>query len=107
MAAPIVYAGGMLYSLITGSSIQLGLLKIYSVRCSTLLGQVLSAEPSSVCFVLACLGGAECMQRPALACCQFAGQYVELSHGRLYAGRDSCARCEGDPDWALEARESG
>ena len=31
VAAPIVYAGGWVYSLITGSPIQLGLLKIYSV----------------------------------------------------------------------------
>lgn len=31
VAAPIVYGGGLLYSLITGSTIQLGLLKIYSV----------------------------------------------------------------------------
>lgn len=31
LVAPVVYAGGFLYSLITGSPIQLGLLKIYNV----------------------------------------------------------------------------
>ncbi|GAB4822281.1 hypothetical protein N2152v2_009327 [Parachlorella kessleri] len=51
VAAPIVYLGGVLYSLITGAPIQLGLLKVYSVIIRV-PGAKVTEEKSLAAFLL-------------------------------------------------------